>query len=138
MENFILNKNTNQKDFTFTSSESSLRIHRVSLSFEENSKSNWIEIISKLSLNVELKYVVYTDEAGRFVDERKIVIPINLSFNSDHLHPVFDINQVIKNETFTIGLNTEKKFYTDLKFKLTENSIVEENYSLQVQVEIMD
>ncbi len=138
MENFILTKFTNQKDFKFMSAESSIRILRATLSLEEDTVFNWIELISKLSLNVELKYVVYKDPDGRFVEDRKIEIPINLTLNTDHLHPVFDINQVIKNETFTIGLHTERKFYTDLKFQLTENSYVEENYSLLVEVEITD
>ncbi len=80
-----------------------------------NFENEWNKFISKVKLTAELKYVVFDDQQGRFIDERKNQFPIHLLVDTYQVHTIFHLNTLIRNETFTIGINPNLKFYSILK-----------------------
>lgn len=59
--------------------------------------------MSNVQIVAELKYVVFDDPQERFIDERRKQFPIHLLTESNQVQPVFQLNKIIKNETFTLG-----------------------------------
>ncbi|MFN5921685.1 MAG: hypothetical protein ACK45I_10325, partial [Bacteroidota bacterium] len=51
------------------------------------------------------------------------------------VQPVFHINTLIKNETFTVGINPERKFYRTLKLELLDVENLNEDYTLEFNIE---
>ncbi len=82
-----------------------------------------------------MNYEVWEDTQGRFIDERSKQFPIHLQIDAYQVQPVFQLNQLIKNETFTLGINTEPKFYRTLKLILHNFDKLEDDYSLEFFIE---
>jgi hypothetical protein len=110
-------------------------IHRVSVTSQKNFQNEWIDFISQVKLTAELRYVVFDDQQGCFIDERKNQFPIHLPVDPYQVQPVFPLNKLIKNETFTLGINPERKFYRTLKLALLEAEILNDDYSLEFDIE---
>jgi transposase-like protein len=51
------------------------------------------------------------------------------------IQPVFHLNSLVKNETFTLGINTERKFYRTLKLELQVVENLNEDYTLEFNIE---
>lgn len=45
------------------------------------------------------------------------------------------MNKLIKNETFTLGINPERKFYQTLKLELQDVENLDEDYTLEFNIE---
>ena len=102
------------------SEDSYLIIECVYVISSSKTDNHWSNFISKVKLTAELKYIVYVDPGGRYIDERKKEFPIHLIKDINQFQPVFHLKQLIKNETFTVGINTEIKFYKILKIELND------------------
>lgn len=122
-------------EFQLNSEDSYLLIQSVCVTSNTNTGNQWTNFISKVKLTAELKYIVFVDPEGRFTDERKIQFPINLLLDLYPVQPVFHLNALIKNETFTLGINPERKFYQTLKLKLQDTENLDENYTLAFNIE---
>ena len=70
---------------------------------QNNFENEWTNFISKVKLTAELKYVVFDDQQGCFIDERKNQFPIHLLVDPYQVQPVFQLNKLIKNEIFKIS-----------------------------------
>ena len=110
-------------------------IHSVSVTSQKNFQNEWTNFISQVKLTAELKYVVFDDQRGCFTDERKNQFPIHLLVDPYQVQPVFQLNKLIKNETFTLGINPERKFYRTLKLALLDAENLNEDYSLEFNIE---
>ena len=110
-------------------------IHSVSVTSQKNFQNEWTNFISQVKLTAELKYVVFDDQQGCFIDERKNQFPIHLLVDPYQVQPVFQLNKLIKNETFTLGINPERKFYRTLKLALLDAENLNEDYSLEFNIE---
>lgn len=135
MEQIKLNKENPEIEFKLNSEDSYLIIESVYVSSSFNTEKHWSNFISKVKLTAELKYIVYIDAEGRFIDERKKQFPIHLITAINQIQPVYHLNLLIKNETFTLGLNPERKFYQTLKLALCKIEYLNEEYSLQFNIE---
>jgi len=135
MEQLNLNKSNPEIEFKLNSEDSYLMIHSVSVTSQKNFKNKWTDFISQVKLSAELKYVVFDDQQGRFIDERKNQFPIHLLVDPYQVQPVFKLNKLIKNETFTLGINPERKFYRTLKLELQDVENLDEDYSLVLNIE---
>jgi hypothetical protein len=82
-----------------------------------------------------LRYVVFDDPQGRFIDERRKQFPIHLMTDPYQDQPVFQLKKLIKNETFTLGINKERKFYRTLKLELQDVMNLDEDYTLEFNIE---
>ena len=82
-----------------------------------------------------MRYVVFVDPEGRFIDDRKKQFPIHFIPDLYQVQPVFYLNTLIKNETFNVGINPERKFYRTLKLELQDVENLDENYSLEFNIE---
>jgi len=122
-------------EFKMNSKESYLLIHSVFVTSEKNIENEWTNFISKVKLTAELKYVIFDDPEGRFIDDRKNQFPIHLLVDPYQVQPVFHLNTLIKNETFTLGINPERKFYRTLKLELQDVENLDEDYSLELNIE---
>ncbi len=134
MEQIQLNKANPEVEFKLNSEESSLLIHSVCVTSQKNFKNEWIQFISKVKLTAELKYIVFDDQQGRFIDERKIQFPIHLSVDPYQVKPIFHLNKLIKNKTFTLGNNPEQTFYQSLKLELQNVENLDEYYNLELNI----
>jgi hypothetical protein len=117
------------------SEDSYLMIHSVSVTSQKNFEKKWTNFISQVKLIAEMKYVVFDDKQGCFIDERKNQFPIHLLVDPYQVQPVFQLNKLIKNETFTLGINPESKFYRTLKLELQDVENLDEEYSLLLNIE---
>ena len=135
MEQIKLNKENPKLEFKLNSEDSSLLIHSAFVTSQKNFENEWTNFISKVKLTAELKYVVFDDQQGRFIDERKNQFPINLLVDSYQVQPIFQLNKLIKNETFTKGINPDLKFYGELKLELQDVENLDEDYTLEFNIE---
>ena len=135
MEQINLNKSNPEIEFKLNSEDSYLMIHSVSVTSQKNFQNEWTNFISQIKLTAELKYVVFDDQQGCFTDERKNQFPIHLLVDPYQVQPVFQLNKLIKNETFTLGINPERKFYRTLKLALLDAENLNEDYSLEFNIE---
>ena len=135
MEQLNLNKSNPEIEFKLNSEDSYLMIHSVSVTSQKNFKNKWTNFISQVKLTAELKYVVFDDQKGRFIDERKNQFPIHLLVDPYQVQPVFKLKKLIKNETFTLGINPERKFYRTLKLELQDVENLDEDYCLEFNIE---
>ena len=122
-------------EFKLNSEDSSLLIHSAFVTSQKNFENEWTNFISKVKLTAELRYVVFDDQQGRFIDERMKQFPIHLMVDSYQVQPVFHLNTLIKNEIFTLGINPERKFYRILKLELQDVENLDEDYSLEFNIE---
>ena len=136
MENIIrLNKENPEMEFKLNSKDSYLLIQSVSVTSNKNDVPQWTNFISKVKLTAELRYIVFVDPEGRFIDDRKKQFPIHFIPDSYQVQPVFHLNTLIKNETFTVGIDTERKFYRTLKLELRDVENLDEDYTLEINIE---
>ena len=122
-------------EFKLNSKDSYLLIHSAFVTSQKNFENEWTNFISKVKLTAELKYVVFDDQQGRFIDERKNQFPINLLVDPYQVQPIFHLNTLIRNETFTKGINPDLKFYSILKLELQDIENLDEDYSLEFNIE---
>ena len=135
MEQIKLNKENPEMEFKLNSKDSYLLIHSVFLTSQKNFENEWTNFISKVKLTAELRYVVFVDPEGRFIDDRKKQFPIHLLTDPYQVQPIFQLNKLIKNETLTLGINPERKFYRTLKLELQDVENLDEDYSLEFNIE---
>ncbi len=122
-------------EFKLNSEDSYLLIHSVFVRSQKNFEKEWTNFISKAKLTAELIYVVFDDHEGRFIDERRKQFSIHLLIDPYQVQPVFQVNKLIKNETFNLGINAERNFYGTLKLELHDVENLEEYYSLEFNTE---
>ncbi len=122
-------------EFKLNSEESYLLIHSVFVTSQKNFKNEWTIFISKFKLTAELKYVVFDDQQGRFIDERKNQFPIHLLVDPYQVQPIFHLNTLIRNETFTKGINPDLKFYNILKLEIKDYENLDSNHTLVMNIE---
>ena len=135
MEQIKLNKENHKIEFKLNSEDSYLLIHSAFVTSQKNFENEWSNFISKVKLTAELRYVVFDDQQGRYIDERMKQFPIHLLTDPYQVQPVFHLNTLIKNETFTLGINPERKFYRTLKLELQDVEKLDEDYSLEFNIE---
>lgn len=133
MNTFSLDSKNSQIAFKLQTIDSYLHIDTITLISSGGTGNEWIKILSKLALSAELKYLVYSDN-GLYPDTRSIYIPITIE--PSQLKPIFKINRTIKNQPLTIGINTEKKFYSTLMLELKEIETISEKYELKFEVRL--
>ena len=122
-------------EFNLNSKDSYLLNHSAFVTSQKNFENEWTNFISKVKLTAELRYVVFDDQQGRFIDERRKQFPIHLMVDSYQVQPIFQLNKLIKNETFTKGINPDLKFYSILKLELQDVENLDEDYTLEFNIE---
>ena len=135
MNQINLNKENPVVEFTLNAEDSHLLIQSIYLTSKNDTANQWTNFISKIQLTAELKYVVFDVPKVRFIDERNEQFPIHLIIDPYEVQPVFHVNKLIKNETFTLGTNPERKFYNILKLELQGIENLDEDYNLEFSIE---
>ena len=135
MNQINLNKENPVIEFTLNAEDSHLLIQSIYLTSKNDTENQWTNFISKIQLTAELKYVVFDVPKVRFIDERNEQFPIHLIIDPYEVQPVFHVNKLIKNETFTLGTNPERKFYNILKLELQGIENLDEDYNLEFSIE---
>ncbi len=135
MEQIKLNKANPELEFKLNSEDSYLLIHSVFVTSQKNFENEWTNFISKVKLTAELKYVVFDDQQERFIDERKNQFPIHLLVDPYQVQPIFQLNTLIRNETFTKGINTDLKFYCILKLEIKDFENLDSDHTLILNIE---
>jgi len=135
LEQIKLNKENPELEFKLNSEDSYLLIHSAFVTSQKNFENEWTNFISKVKLTAELKYVVFDDQKGCFIDERKNQFPIHLLVDPYQVQPIFQLNKLIKNETIKIGINTDLKFYRTLKLELKDYENLDSNHTLEFNIE---
>ncbi len=131
-----LNKKNPTIEFDLTAEESYLLIKSVCITTNNDCIDQWANFISKVKLSAELRHFASIDSERRFIDERKKQFPIHLMPDPYPAQPVFPLNKSIKNETFTVGINPEQKFYKTLKLELHDIHELDDNCTLQFNIEL--
>ncbi len=122
-------------EFKLNSEDSYLLIISAFVTSQKNFQNEWTNFISKVKLTAELRYVVFVDPKGRFIDERKKQIPIHFLPDLCQIQPIFHLNTLIKNEAFSLGINPERNFYQTLKLELHDVENLDEDYTLELNIE---
>ena len=138
MEQIKLNKETPELEFKMNSEESYLMIHSVFVTSQNNLESKWTSFISKVKLIAELKYVFFVDPQQQFISEIKNQFPVYLLVDPYQVQPIFNLNKLIKNETFTLGVNPNLKFYQTLKLELQDFNKLDNDYTLEFNIDKFD
>ena len=135
LEQIKLNKEIPEIEFKLNSEDSYLLIHSVFVTSQKNFENEWTNFISKVKLTAELKYIVFDDPQQRFINERKNQFPIYLLVDPNQVQPISQLNKLIKNETFTLGINPELKFYRTLKLELQDFNKLDDDYTLEFNIQ---
>ena len=135
MNQINLNTKNPVKEFTLNAEDSYLLIQSIHLTSKNYKGRQWANFISKLKLTAELKYLVFDVPELRFIDERKEQFPIHLLIDPFEDRPVFHVNKLIKNDSFTLGIETERKFYNILKLAVQNTEHFDDDYNLEFNVE---
>jgi len=122
-------------EFTLHAEDSYLLIQSIHLTSKNYKGNQWTNFISKLKLTAELKFVVFDVPAVQFIDERKEQFPIHLLIDPCESGPVFHVNKIIKNESFTLGIDPKRKFYNILKLAVQNTEHLDDDYNLKFNVE---
>ncbi len=122
-------------EFTLNAEDSHLLIQSVCVSSKTNTGNQWTNFISKIQLTAELKHFVLDILEVRFSDEKKEQFPIHLIIDPYQVQPVFYLNKVIKNESFTLGIDPERKFYNILKLAVQNTEHLDDDYNLEFNIE---
>jgi hypothetical protein len=135
LEKIKLSKEIPEIEFKLNSVNSYILLHSVAVTSPKNFKNEWTNFISQVKLTAVLKYVVFDDSQQHFIDEREIQYPINLLVDQNHVQPNFQLDRLIKNETLSMGVNANLKYYCKLKLKLQEVENLQSEYSLDFLIE---
>ena len=135
MEQIKLNKENPVIQFKLNSEDSYLLIQSIFVTSQKSFETEWKNFISNVKLIAELSYVVFIDQEGQFMDDRKKQFPIHLIPDLNQVQPVFHLNTLIKNETFSLAVNSKQKFYRTLKLELQDVENLDEDYSLAFNIE---
>ena len=135
MEQIKLNKKNPEIEFKLNSEDSYLLILSAFVTSQKNFQNEWTNFISNVKLTAELRYVVFIDPEGRFIDERKKQFPIHFLPDLYQIQPIFHLNTLIKNEAFNLGINPERKFYRTLKLELHDVENLDKEYTLELNIE---
>lgn len=106
MSTFSLDSKNSEIEFHLNSVDSHLHIDTITTITFGDLGNEWINILPKLELNVELKHLIFDDSNISIPDTRSFCIPITI--DPIQSHPVFKINRTIENKILTIGINPEK------------------------------
>ena len=131
-----INKENPTIEFNLTAEDSYLLIKSVCITTTNDFGNQWANFISKVQLSAELRYFAFIDAEGRFIDERKKQFPIHLLTNPHQAQSIFHLDKLIKNETFTVGINPEPKFYNSLKLELQNIHELDDSCTLQFNIEL--
>lgn len=134
MEQIKLSKAHPKIEFILNAEDSYLMIESVCVTSSATADNHWSNFISKVKLTAELKYIAYVDPEGQFIDERKKQFPIHLITAINQIQPIFQLELLIKNETFPLGINSEVKCYKTLKLALTDFENLEAEYTLALNI----
>ena len=88
-----------------------------------------------MRLKAELNYIVHAQAEGQFIDDRKKEFPIHLAPDVNQMQAEFHLNLLIKNETFTVGINPEIKCYNTLKLELHNLENLDEDCTLTLHIQ---
>ena len=135
MNQINLNTENPEIEFTLHAGDSHLLIQSIFLTSKNDKGRQWTNFISKIQLTAELKYVVFDVPELLFIDERKEQFPIHLLIDPFEDRPVFHVNKLIKNDSFTLGIETERKFYNILKLAVQNTEHLDDDYNLEFNVE---
>ena len=135
MKKIHLNKHNSVIEFTLNSTDSQLLIHSIYLISKTNTGDQWTNFISKVKLTAELKYDYFDDVKGQLINHKKAQFQIHLLIDPYQALPVFHLNKVIKNESFTVGRNAERKIYNKLKLELHDTEQLDGDYTLAFNIE---
>ena len=135
MEQIKLNKENPKLEFQLNAKDSYLLVQSVSLSCHDNTGNAWTNFISKVRLTAELNYIVHAQAEGRFIDDRSKQFPIHLVPDANQMQAEFHLNLLIKNETFTVGINPEIKCYNTLKLELHNLENLNEDCTLTLHIQ---
>lgn len=135
MNQITLNTKNPEIEFTLNAEDSHLLIQSIHLTSKNYKGNQWTNVISKVQLTAELKYVVFNVPELRFIDERKEQFPILLLIDPYENGPVFRVNKLIKNETFPLGIDPERKFYNILKLGIKNIEHLDDDYNLEFNIE---
>ncbi len=135
MEQIKLNKKNPEIEFKLNSEDSYLLILSAFVTSQKNFQNELTNFISNVKLTAELRYVVFVDPEGPFIDERKKQFPIHFLPDLYQIQPIFHLNTLIKNEAFSLGINPERKFYRTLKLELHDVENLDEDYTLELNIE---
>jgi hypothetical protein len=130
-----LNTENPEIEFILNAEDSHLLIQSIFLISKNNRGSQWANFISKLQLIAELKYVIFDVPEVRFIDERKEQFPIHLLFDPCEDGPVFHVNKLIQNESFTLSTYPERKFYNILKLAIQNTEHLDNDFNWAFNVE---
>lgn len=135
MQQIHLNKQNSKIEFTLNSTDSQLLIHSIYLTSKTNTGDQWTNFISKVNLTAELKYDYFDDVKGQLNDHKKEQFPIHLLIDPCQSLPVFHLNKVVRNESFTAGRNADRKIYNKLKLELHNIEQLDGDYTLAINIE---
>lgn len=135
LEKIKLNKENPEMEFKLNSEDSYLVIHSVFVKSQKDFENEWTNFLSKVKLTAELRYFIYGDTEGRFFDEIKKQFPIHFLPDPYQIRRVFLLNSIIKNESFTLGISAEIKFYQTLKLELQDVENLDDDYTLEFNIE---
>lgn len=135
LEKIKLNKEIPKIEFKLNSEDSYILIQSIYVTSKTNFTSQWTSFISTIQITAELNYTVLDDQQKCIIDERRKQFPIFILTDQFQVQPIFQLNKLIKNETFTLGINPSRKFYRKLKLELQDFEMLNENYTLELTIE---
>ena len=137
MERIVLNRSNSKSEFELPSADSGIFIEHVRF-IRTNDKPNvlnWTDFALLVEFRVKLSYTIYDDSRNRFVEERTEEILIPLVPDIYQTEPVIKLNQRIDNRIFTVGVNSEQRFFNRLLLEVCNSETLSEDYTLELFVE---
>ena len=136
MERIVLNRSNSKSEFELPSADSGIFIEHVRF-IRTNDKPNvlnWTDFALLVEFRVKLSCTIYDDSRNRFVEERTEEILITLVPDICQTEPVIQLNQRIDNRLFTVGVNSEQRYFNSLLLEVCNSETLSEDYTLELFV----
>ena len=136
MERIVLNRSNSKSEFELPSADSGIFIEHVRF-IRTNDKPNvlnWTDFALLVEFRGKLSCTIYDDSRNRFVEERmeEILIPIVPDiYQSETL---VQLNRRIDNRLFTVGVNSEQRYFNRLLLEVCNSETLSEDYTLELFV----
>ena len=137
MERIVLNRSNSKREFELPSADSGIFIEHVRF-IRTNDKPNvlpWTDFALRVEFRVMLYCSIYDDSKNCFVDERMEEILIPIVPDIYQTETLVQLNQRIDNRLFTVGVNSEQRYFNRLSLEVCNVETLTEDYTLEFVVE---
>jgi len=133
MERIVLNRSNSKREFELPLADSGIFIEHVRF-IRTNDNPDvlpWTDFALRVEFRVKLYCTIYDDSKNCFVDERMEEILIPIVPDIYQTETLVQLNRRIDNRLFTVGVNSEQRYFNRLLLEVCHSEALTEDYTME-------